>query len=277
MPVPFFQDQQAMRRGWNDRAARDPFFYVETAYWDGNVDRFFALGENTTRRLIDPLLSGFGIPRGTALDIGCGPGRFSRALARRFDSVVAVDVSDQMIAKAKELNSERGRGNITFRVNDGVTLPVGDRTMDFVWSYEVFQHSPSQEIIQANILEVGRVLRPSGLAMIHLKTGYFRPAVHFVLRHLPPKAIALAMRLAGVDPLLEERTFRGAPPLRLGKIKSMIDRAGLTVLAASSDPTHPKGTRAFTLVGDPLYWARYDSGVEAPFASPIKPDRTSIG
>jgi SAM-dependent methyltransferase len=276
MPVPF-QDQQAMQRGWNARAARDPFFYVETAYWDGNVDRFFALGENTTRRVIDPVLTGFGVPRGIALDLGCGLGRFSRALARRFDSVTAIDVSDQMVAKAEELNSECGCQNITFQVNDGVTLPVSDHTIDFVWSYEVFQHSPSQEVIQANILEVGRVLRPGGLAMIHLKTGYFRPAVHFVLRHLPPKAITLAMRLVGVDPLMGEQTFLGAPPLRLGKIKSMVDCAGLTVLAASSDPTHPKGTRAFTLAGDPLYWARYDSGVEAPFAPPIKPDRTSIG
>jgi SAM-dependent methyltransferase len=270
------QDEQEMRRGWNARAARDPFFYVETAYWDGDVDRFFALGENTARRIIDPVLNGFGIPRGTALDIGCGLGRFSRALVQRFDSVIAVDVSDQMIAKAKELNSERGRENISFQVSDGVTLPVSDRAIDFVWSYEVFQHIPTHEIIQANILEVGRVLRPGGLAMIHLKTGYFRPAVHFLLRHLPPKATASAMRLAGVDPLMRERTFRGAPPLRLGKIKAMIDRAGLTVLAASSDPTHPKGTRAFTLVGDPLYWARYDSGVEAPFAPPTRPNSTSV-
>ena len=31
----------------------------------------------------------------TAVDVGCGAGRFTRALARRFDRVIGIDVSDE--------------------------------------------------------------------------------------------------------------------------------------------------------------------------------------
>jgi hypothetical protein len=34
------QDKKDMQQEWNARAAHDPFFYVETTHWDGNVDLF---------------------------------------------------------------------------------------------------------------------------------------------------------------------------------------------------------------------------------------------
>jgi ubiquinone/menaquinone biosynthesis C-methylase UbiE len=241
------QDKAAMQRGWNARASRDPFFYVETTYWDGDVDRFFELGEDSARRLIDPIRQRFGTSSGIALDLGCGLGRFSRALARRFSSVVAVDVSDRMIAEARRLQAGNGSENITFKTGDGVTLPASDNAIDFVWSYEVFQHIPTHETIRANIAEVSRVLRPGGLAMIHLKTGYQRPALHAVIRHLPQWAVTLAVRIAGKDPLMGERTFRGSPPMDHKQIEATFSKAGLTLLEIANDPTHSPGTRAFAL------------------------------
>ena len=241
------QDKKDMQQGWNARAARDPFFYVETTYWDGDVDRFFALGEDLARRVIDPFLGRFGSGSEMALDLGCGLGRFSRALAKRFVSVIAVDVSDQMIESAKRLNVGHESENISFQAGDGVGLPVSDNSIDFVWSYEVFQHMPSHDVISANITEVGRVLRSEGLAMIDLKTGYQRPAIHAVIRLLPQWAVALVMRIAGKDPLMAERTFRGAPPLEPANIDAMFSRAGLKLLEIASDPTHSAGTRAFAL------------------------------
>ena len=135
-----FQDAREMQQGWNARAARDPFFYVETTYWDGDVDHFFERGENTAHLLIDRLQSQYGSAREVALDLGCGLGRFSRALSRRFASVIAVDVSDKMIAAAKQLHTDSNYSNITFETNNGVNLQIADNTVDFAWSYEVFQH-----------------------------------------------------------------------------------------------------------------------------------------
>jgi len=240
-------DKLDMRRGWNARAARNPYFYVETSYWNGNIERFFALGEESARLLIDPILARLEPERGLALDLGCGVGRFSRALARRFDRVVAVDVSDQMLAEAKRQQFSHDCKNVTFKKSDGVALPIADDSVDFVWSYEVFQHIPTHRAIEANIAEVGRVLRPAGTAMIHFKTGYQRPRLHAVLRHLPQWAIALAMRITRQDPLMADRAFRGAPPLSREQIETMLGKGGLPVLEIFNDPTHPDGTRAFAI------------------------------
>ena len=158
-------DKQDMQRGWNARAVRNPFFYVETTHWDGDIGRFFELGEASARRLIDPVLQRRAPARDLALDLGCGLGRFSRALARRFSSVMAVDVSDRMIAEAKRLQSDGEFKNITFEKSDGVILPAAKNAVDFVWSYEVFQHIPTRQSIAANLDEIARVLRPGGIAM----------------------------------------------------------------------------------------------------------------
>ncbi len=241
------QDKRDMQQEWNARAARDPFFYVETAHWDGDVDRFFELGEESAQRLIDPFRRRYGGASEIALDLGCGLGRFSRALAQRFSSVIAVDVSDRMVEKARELNASHGSKNISFQTGDGVTLPARTDSVDFVWSYEVFQHMPTHETILANITEAHRVLRRGGLAMIHLKTGYQRPAIHAIIRHVPQWAVTFAARIAGKDPLMAKRTFRGSPPLDATQIQSLFEKAGLKLLEIADDPTHSAGTRAFAL------------------------------
>ncbi len=240
-------DKQDMQRGWNARAVRNPFFYVETTHWDGDIGRFFELGEASARRLIDPVLQRRAPARDLALDLGCGLGRFSRALARRFSSVMAVDVSDRMIAEAKRLQSDGEFKNITFEKSDGVILPAAKNAVDFVWSYEVFQHIPTRQSIAANLDEIARVLRPGGIAMIHLKTGYQRPAVHAVLHHLPQWAIGIAVRIAGLDPLMAERTFSGAAPLMHEEIRVLFGTSRLSVLEICPDPTHAPGTRSFAI------------------------------
>ena len=90
-------ERHEMKLAWNRRARKDAFRYVETKFWDSDVDRFFALGEEHTRLLIDPILDKYMIvgTGSTAVDVGCGAGRFTRALARRFDRVIGIDVSDE--------------------------------------------------------------------------------------------------------------------------------------------------------------------------------------
>jgi ubiquinone/menaquinone biosynthesis C-methylase UbiE len=136
-----------MKSEWNKRAKHDPFYYVETKHWDGDIDAFFKLGEERAGVLLKPVLDQLAIDatEATALDLGCGIGRFSRVLAKSFRQVVAVDVSDEMIAQARGQNS--ACTNISFLPTDGLTLPIGSETVDFVWSYEVFQHMPTHKII----------------------------------------------------------------------------------------------------------------------------------
>ncbi|KAJ3962697.1 hypothetical protein N0V92_000591 [Colletotrichum tropicale] len=49
--------------------------------------------------------------RGTVVDVGCGPGRATRELARFFDNAIGVDPSENMIDTAKQVGGVRNTGN----------------------------------------------------------------------------------------------------------------------------------------------------------------------
>jgi ubiquinone/menaquinone biosynthesis C-methylase UbiE len=96
------------------------------------------------------------------LEIGCGAGRMTRALAEVFGEVYAVDVSGEMIARAKEALADLS--NVRLFQNNGADLRVlGDIQIDFAFSYIVFQHIPGREVIYSYVREVNRLLRPGGL------------------------------------------------------------------------------------------------------------------
>src|SRR5881227_2023381 len=77
--------------------------------------------------------------RDAALEIGCGPGRLLRPLSRHFGEIHGVDVSDQMIALAKE--RLRDTPNAFPHHSSGSDLSLfPDEKFDFVYSYAVFQH-----------------------------------------------------------------------------------------------------------------------------------------
>ena len=101
---------QKMRADWDQRARENARHYVDTANADWTDDEFFASGEAT---LSEEILTDLGnICQGKApdemrvLEIGCGAGRVTRALARFFGEVHAVDVSGEMVRLAKQAVKE---------------------------------------------------------------------------------------------------------------------------------------------------------------------------
>jgi SAM-dependent methyltransferase len=101
------------------------------------------------------------------LEIGCGPGRVMRPMARHFAELHGVDVSDEMITLARE--KLRHVSNTFPRTTDGATLSgYADESMDFVYSYAVFQHIPSREVVFEYFREIHRVLRTGGFARLQL-------------------------------------------------------------------------------------------------------------
>lgn len=237
-----------MQEAWNARARADAVFYVESQH-AADRDGFFARGEERAVLFLDPVLSRmFGdVSTLHALEIGCGLGRFSRALARRFGGVTAVDVSDEMIARARAANGAFPL--IRFRATDGETVPLPTQSVDFAFSYEVFQHMPSHRVIEANLREVGRVLRHGGAALIHVRTGgRWLRALYVLANLIPSSAHAILKRLRGKRALTSDPTWRGAPPLSRGQIERMCGAAGLRIVELLPDPTHAPGTRAFVVL-----------------------------
>src|ERR1700720_1129524 len=95
---------QKMREDWDQRARENARHYVDTASTDWTDDEFFRSGEST---VAEEILTDLGnICQGKApgemrvLEIGCGAGRVTRALAKFFGEVHAVDVSGEMVRLA---------------------------------------------------------------------------------------------------------------------------------------------------------------------------------
>jgi len=106
----------------------------------------------------------FGLNLESCLDIGCGAGRLTRAIAEDFQIVHGVDVAEGMIAYARP----RMTGNVRLHVTDGVTLPLPDRSLSAVFSVIVFLHFDRAEHAAAYFREIARVLRPGGTIMIQM-------------------------------------------------------------------------------------------------------------
>jgi SAM-dependent methyltransferase len=157
---------QKMRDDWDQRARENARYYVATGTREWTDEEFFASGEKTVAEQIlnDTENICQGKPPGAmrVLEIGCGAGRVTRALAGVFGEVHAVDVSGEMVRQAALALQDRP--NAFVYQNNGKDLAVvPSREFDFAFSSIVFQHIPSREVIENYVREVNRLLRPGAL------------------------------------------------------------------------------------------------------------------
>ncbi len=155
-----------MRLDWDERARENARFYVNTERTDWTDEEFFASGEETISEQILNDLSNICQGRDPremrVLEIGCGAGRVTRALAARFGEVHAVDVSGEMVALAR--HAVKSYPGARIYQNNGMDLSVvPNLPFDFAFSTIVFQHIPSREVIYNYVREVHRLLRPGSL------------------------------------------------------------------------------------------------------------------
>jgi SAM-dependent methyltransferase len=170
---------ESMRREWDERARRNPFYYIASWRKDWDPAAFLASGEGDYQRLVAPSLSraGFSSQGKTMLELGCGAGRMTSSFAGRFGNVIAFDVSAEMLHRARKLLSEAS--NITWVRGNGVDLSgAEDGSVDFVFSYLVLQHLPAEGLVRSYIREMFRVLRPGGLCLFQWN-GMERPTMNW--------------------------------------------------------------------------------------------------
>jgi 2-polyprenyl-3-methyl-5-hydroxy-6-metoxy-1,4-benzoquinol methylase len=89
------------------------------------------------------------------LDVGCGEGHFTAALARMGAQPVGIDVAAEPLRRA----GERDRGLDLRKVPAGGAWPLQDASFDVVWAGEVIEHVVDTA---GWLSEVRRVLRSGG-------------------------------------------------------------------------------------------------------------------
>jgi len=210
-----------MRRDWDERARRNAFLYIASWRKDWDEKSFFESGEQDYLRLVHPILQKlqFDPASKCMVELGCGAGRMTRSFAQRFQSVIAVDISAEMQARAK--GYVPSFSNIRWILSNGETLSdIESASVDFVFSYLVLQHMPTKEINFNSIREMMRILRPGG-AFLFQFNGSDQPTMNWKGRaifgildniasiglHRMSRHIA---RIVGIDPEMVGKSWRGA-------------------------------------------------------------------
>lgn len=142
-----------MDNGWQDSAAA----WVTDQGEHGDFGR---------RYVLDPVM----LPRAlaampqSALDVGCGEGRFCRMLARHGVAAVGLDPTAALLAVARRRDT---RG--CYVEGSAEQLPFASARFDLVVSYLTLIDIPD---IGAAIPEMARVLRPGGTLLIANLNGF---------------------------------------------------------------------------------------------------------
>ena len=95
------------------------------------------------------------------LDLASGEGYGSYHLSRVAASVVGVDIDEEAVSHAQQRYAEQP--NLSYRVGHCAQIPLDDRSVDVVVSFETIEHHDQHEMMMC---EIKRVLKPEGLLII---------------------------------------------------------------------------------------------------------------
>ncbi len=159
-----------MRSDWDRRAREDAQHFIACGHSETD-EAFWKSGERDLDLLVlhDIELD----PGARALEIGCGLGRILRPLSERVEKVFGVDISAEMVARARRALADRR--NVEVFVTRGKLRNFASASLDFVYSFIVFQHIPTKKAVARYLREAARVLKGRGVFRFQVD-GRLRPA-----------------------------------------------------------------------------------------------------
>lgn len=146
--------KQVIKEGYDQIAEAHADFWLDRSnFWNACIDQ-------------PAVLSLIGEVKGLkVLDLGCGPGRYSKILADMGAAVHGIDLSPKLVERAKKEFPE-----IDFQVADIESIPFPDQTFDLVVAPLVLQYV---EDWAKTFSEVRRVLKAEGGKFIFSSTNPF--------------------------------------------------------------------------------------------------------
>jgi len=159
----------------------DPSFLIKEI--ENTKDLLYASGVDQIYR-IQALLrrNGLDFPKGIALDLGCGVGRLSLALAKHMDEVLGVDISEAHLKHARERQKSAGIDNAQFKAITNPAQIANLPQVDFLLTLIVLQHSPPP-VIKTLLGYLLSRLKPGGIAVFQVpvfKVGYSFSAAEYL-------------------------------------------------------------------------------------------------
>lgn len=140
-----------------------------------------------------------------SLEFGCGVGRMLVPIARRSGEAIGVDVAPRMLELARRHLRESNVTNArVVRPHD--PLLRQEAVFDFVNSFIVLQHIPPQRGYEI-ILDLLRLLKPGGVAALHVSFARGRPAARFPVKRYARRDGAAVFAEGPFEPLLPVGTI----------------------------------------------------------------------
>ncbi|MEL6677344.1 MAG: class I SAM-dependent methyltransferase [Pseudomonadota bacterium] len=167
----------------------------------GTIGVYDDMADDYARRFsgweVNPRLAAFiaALPKGGAvLDLGCGPGAASAAMAQAGLKVTALDASRQMARIAKETHGI----DVVVAGFDWVT---GEAEYDGVWASFSLLHAPREEMA-GHLARLHKALKPGGRLMLGLKrgTGAARDSIGRLYTYYEVEEVDALLRTAGFTP-----------------------------------------------------------------------------
>ena len=179
--VPRAEELRDLQNVWEAQAKSDPLWAILSEQdkrgrgW--KLEEFFAAGETQVAAWFERFAAaGVEVRGGSAVDFGCGVGRLTQALARRFDHVTGVDISPTMVELARRLNRYGTKAQYILNSTEALAfIPSG--SADFVLSFITLQHI-RPHIATGYIKEFFRIAKPGAAIFFqlpsHLRDEYAR-------------------------------------------------------------------------------------------------------